>query len=58
MITAWAQGDEGETECPIPGILMMVALDSFAAAAFAPVRDVSVSKLPDMRRVGMLLATG
>ena len=37
---------------------MMVALDSFAAAAFAPASDVSVSKLPEMRSVGMLLATG
>jgi hypothetical protein len=58
MITDWAQGDEGETACPMPGMLMIVALDSFAAAAFAPARDVSVSKLPEMRSVGMLLATG
>jgi hypothetical protein len=53
----WAQGD-GETACPTPGMLMMVALDSFAAAAFAPASDVSVSKLPEMRSVGRLLATG
>jgi hypothetical protein len=52
-ITAWAQGDQGETKCPMPGMLMMVALDSFAAAAFAPARDVSVSKVPEMRSVGM-----
>ena len=57
-ITDWAQGDEGETACPMPGMLMIVALDNFAAAAFAPARDVSVSKLPEMRSVGMLLATG
>src|SRR6516225_1978217 len=49
-ITAWAQGDAGETACPTPGMLMMVALDSFAAAAFAPASDVSVSKVPEMRR--------
>ena len=24
-ITAWAQGDAGETKCPTPGILMIVA---------------------------------
>src|SRR6266436_299227 len=41
--TAWAQGDAGETECPTPGMLMMVALDRPAAAAFAPARDVTVS---------------
>ena len=57
-ITAWAQGDAGETKCPTPGMLMMVALDRRAAAAFAPARDVNVSKLPEMRSVGMLLATG
>ena len=57
-MTAWAQGDQGETKCPMPGMLMMVALDSFAAAAFAPARDVSVSKLPEMRSIGTLLATG
>ena len=56
--TAWAQGDAGETECPTPGMLMMVALDRFAAAAFAPAREVNVSKLPEMRSVGMLLAMG
>ena len=55
--TAWAQGDEGETKCPMPGMLMIVALGS-TAAAFAPARDVSVSKLPEMRSVGILLATG
>ena len=57
-ITAWVQGDAGETTCPTPGMLIMVAWDRFAAAAFAPARDVSVSKLPEMRSVGMLLATG
>src|SRR5262249_50486708 len=57
-ITAWAQGDAGETKCPTPGMLMMVALDRRAAAAFAPARDVNVSKLPEMRSVGMRLATG
>jgi hypothetical protein len=51
-MTAWAQGDWGETACPTPGTLMMAALDSFAAAAFAPASDVSVSKLPEMRSVG------
>ena len=56
--TAWAQGDEGETECPTPGMLMMVTFDRLAAAAFAPAREVNVSKLPEMRSVGMLLATG
>ena len=34
-ITAWAQGDAGATTCPTPGMLMMVAFDRFAAAAFA-----------------------
>jgi hypothetical protein len=57
-ITAWAQGDAGETKCPTPGMLMIVALDRLAAAALAPARDVNVSKLPEMRSVGMLLATG
>ena len=56
--TAWAQGDAGETKCPTPGMLMIVALDKLDAAADAPARDVSVSKLPEMRSVGMLLATG
>ena len=57
-ITAWAQGDAGATTCPTPGMLMIVALDRFAAAAFAPAREVNVSKLPEMSSVGMLLATG
>ena len=57
-ITAWAQGDAGETTCPIPGMLMTVAFDRFAAAACAPASEVNVSKLPEMRSVGMLLATG
>src|SRR5262245_61108971 len=57
-ITVCAQGEEGETACPTPGMLMMVALDSLAAAAFAPASDVSVSKVPEMRSVGMSLATG
>jgi hypothetical protein len=52
--TACAQGDWGETACPTPGMLMMVALDSFAAACFAPASDVSVSKLPEMRSVGSM----
>jgi hypothetical protein len=33
--TAWALGDWEETACPMPGMPMMVALDSLAAAAFA-----------------------
>ena len=33
-ITAWAEGDEGETECPTPGMLMM-GWSILAAAAFA-----------------------
>ena len=57
-ITAWAQGDAGETTCPTPGMLMIVAFDRFAAAAFAPASEVNVSKEPEMRSVGMLLATG
>src|SRR5207249_1223715 len=56
--TSCAQGDAGETKCPMPGMLMMVALSRLAAAALAPARDVSVSKLPEMRRVGMPLPTG
>jgi hypothetical protein len=39
-------------------MLMMVAFDRFAAAAFAPASEVNVSKVPEMRSVGMLLATG
>jgi hypothetical protein len=39
-------------------MLMMVALARLATAALAPARDVSVSKVPEMRSVGMLLATG
>jgi hypothetical protein len=57
-ITAWAQGDAGETTCPTPGMPMMVTFDRLAAAAFAPAREVNVSKLPEMRSVGMLLVTG
>ena len=30
-ITAWAQGDAGETKCPTPGMLMIVALDRLVA---------------------------
>src|SRR5271170_3402446 len=41
----------------MPGMLMIVAFDSFAAAASALASDVNVSKLPEMRSVGMLLAT-
>ena len=54
-ITVWAHG---ETACPMPGMLITIALDSCAAAAFAPASDVSVSKLPEMRSVGRLLTTG
>src|SRR5258708_38506677 len=57
-ITAWAQGDAGATTCPTPGMPMMVAFDRFAAPAFAPASEVNVSKEPEMRSVGMLLATG
>ena len=57
-ITAWAQGDAGDTTCPTPGMLMMVTFDRLAAAAFAPAREVNVSKLPERRSVGMLLVTG
>jgi hypothetical protein len=57
-ITAWAHGDAGATTCPTPGMLMIVAFDRFAAAAFAPASEVNVSKEPEMRSVGMLLATG
>jgi hypothetical protein len=39
-------------------MLMIFALDSVAAAASAPANDVNVSKLPEIRSVGMLLATG
>src|SRR5262245_3091679 len=56
--SAWAHGDWGETACPTPGMLMIVALNSFAAAAFAPASDVSVSKVPEMSSVGILLTTG
>jgi hypothetical protein len=58
MITRWAHGELGDTKCPMPGMLMMVALDNLTAAAFAPASDVSASKLPEMRSVGMALATG
>ena len=57
-MTFWAHGDQGETVCPTPGMLMIVARDKRAAAAFAPASDVNVSKVPEMRSVGMLLATG
>ena len=56
--TVCAQGDAGETKWPMPGMLIMVALARRAAAARAPVREVRVSKLPEMRSVGMLLVTG
>jgi hypothetical protein len=42
----------------MPGMLMIVAFDNFAAAASAPASEVNVSKLPEMRSVGVLLATG
>ena len=42
----------------MPGMLMIVAFHSFAVAACAPASDVNVSKLPEIRSVGMLLATG
>jgi len=51
--TAWAHGDAGETEWPMPGMLMTVALARRAAAALAPARDVRVSKLPEMRSVAL-----
>ena len=51
-------GRRGSTTCPTPGMLMMVAFDRFAAAALAPASEVNVSKLPEMRSVGMLLETG
>src|SRR5262245_29024419 len=57
-ITAWAQGDWGETPWPTPGMLTILAWDSFVAAALAPASEVSVSKLPETRSVGMPLATG
>src|SRR5262249_12223611 len=56
--TACAHIDWWATACPTPGMPMMVALDSFSAAAFPPASDVRVSKLPEMRSVGMLLTTG
>jgi len=37
---------------------MIVAFDSFAAAPCAPASEVNVSKLPEMKSVGILLATG
>ena len=57
-MTVWAHGDCGATTCPMPGMLMIVAFDSFAAAVCAPASDVNVSKLPEIRSVGMPLATG
>ena len=42
----------------MPGMLMMVAFDRPTAAAFAPASDVNVSKLPEMRSVGIALVTG
>src|SRR5262245_36471070 len=57
-MTFWAQGEAGETPWPTPVMLMMVALARFVAAALAPASDVRVSKLPEMRSVGMLLVTG
>ena len=54
-ITAWAQGDAGATTCPTPGMLMMVAFDKFAAAAFAPASEVNVSKVPEMRSRPVIL---
>ena len=56
--TVCAQGDAGETKWPMPGMLIIVALARRAAAALAPAREVRVSKLPEMRSVGMLLVTG
>src|SRR4029079_12082654 len=34
--TSCAQGDAGETKCPMPGMLMMVALARLFAPAFFP----------------------
>jgi len=39
-------GRRGGDTCPTPGMLMMVAFDRFAAAAFAPAREVNVSSCP------------
>ena len=35
-MTAWAQGDSGETKCPMPGMLMMVALDRLRRRGLRP----------------------
>jgi hypothetical protein len=56
--TCWAHGEEGITECPIPGMLMSVAFDSPAATDWAKSSDATVSKLPEMSSVGMLLMSG
>src|SRR5262249_58231476 len=56
--TVRPEGGAGETQGPMPGTLIMVALASRGAAALAPARDVRVSKLAEMRSVGMLLVTG
>jgi hypothetical protein len=57
-MTIWAHGERGITKCPMPGMLMTVALDRFAATEAVKSSDATASKLPEMSSVGMLLTRG
>jgi hypothetical protein len=57
-VTIWAHGEWGNTKCPMPGMLMIVAFDRLAATDVAKSNDVTASKLPEMSSVGMLLTRG
>ena len=56
--TSWVHGEKGNTKCPTPGMLMIVAFDKPAATDSAKSSDATASKLPEMSSVGMLLSSG
>lgn len=53
--TVWAHRDCGVTQWPMPGITMVVELDSVVAAYFAHIGDVFASNEPEITSEGMLL---
>lgn len=55
LTTLCAHSDWGVTQCPIPGITILVEFSSVMAAYSAHCGDVLASKLPEMTSVGMLL---
>ncbi len=57
-MTAWAHGECGETKCPAPGIVIIVALAKRAATVLVHAGDVTASQPPEMSSVGIGLTTG